>query len=137
MRDVWEMVQIAVAALGGFLGWFLGGWDGFVFALVAFVVLDYLTGFMRAVAEKRLSSQVGALGIMKKVLIFFIVGAAHVVDTHLLGGTAAPLRTAVIFFYIANEGVSMLENTAAIGLPVPNALKQALAQLQDNKEDDR
>ena len=136
MKDVWDMVQIAVAALGGFVGWFLGGWDGFVFALVAFVALDYLTGVMRAVAEKRLSSQVGALGIMKKVLIFFIVGAAHVVDTHLLGGTAAPLRTAVIFFYIANEGVSMLENTAAIGLPVPNALKQALAQLQDHKEDD-
>ena len=136
MKDIWDMVQIAAAALGGFSGWFLGGWDGFVFALVAFVVLDYLTGFMRAVAEKRLSSQVGALGIMKKVLIFFIVGAAHVVDTHLLGGTAAPLRTAVIFFYIANEGVSMLENTAAIGLPVPNALKQALAQLHD-KEDDR
>lgn len=137
MKDIWDMVQIAAAALGGFVGWFLGGWDGFVFALVAFVVLDYLTGFMRAVAEKRLSSQVGALGIMKKVLIFFIVGAAHVVDTHLLGGTAAPLRTAVIFFYIANEGVSMLENTTAIGLPVPNALKQALAQLQDPKEDDR
>ncbi len=136
MKDIWDMVQIAAAALGGFSGWFLGGWDGFVFALVAFVVLDYLTGFMRAVAEKRLSSQVGALGIMKKVLIFFIVGAAHIVDTHLLGGTAAPLRTAVIFFYIANEGVSMLENTAAIGLPVPNALKQALAQLHD-KEDDR
>jgi len=136
MKDIWEMIQIAVAALGGFLGWFLGGWDGFVFALVAFVVLDYLTGFMRAVAEKRLSSQVGALGIMKKVLIFFIVGAAHVVDTHLLGGTAAPLRTAVIFFYIANEGVSMLENTTAIGLPVPKALKQALAQLND-KEGDR
>lgn len=137
MKDVWDMVQIAAAALGGFAGWFLGGWDGFVFALVAFVVLDYLTGFMRAVAEKRLSSQVGALGIMKKVLIFFIVGAAHVVDTHLLGGAAAPLRTAVIFFYIANEGVSLLENTAAIGLPVPNALKQALAQLHDHKEDDR
>ena len=137
MKDIWDKVQIAAAALGGFSGWFLGGWDGFVFALVAFVVLDYLTGFMRAVAEKRLSSQVGALGIMKKVLIFFIVGAAHVVDTHLLGGTAAPLRTAVIFFYIANEGVSMLENTAAIGLPVPNALKQALAQLHDHKEDDR
>ena len=136
MKDIWDMVQIAAAALGGFSGWFLGGWDGFVFALVAFVVLDYLTGFMRAVAEKRLSSQVGALGIMKKVLIFFIVGAAHIVDTHLLGGTAAPLRTAVIFFYIANEGVSMLENTAAIGLPVPNALKQALAQLHD-KEGDR
>jgi len=136
MKDIWDMVQIAAAALGGFTGWFLGGWDGFVFALVAFVVLDYLTGFMRAVAEKRLSSQVGALGIMRKVLIFFIVGAAHVVDTHLLGGAAAPLRTAVIFFYIANEGVSLLENTAAIGLPVPNALKQALAQLQD-KEGDR
>ena len=137
MRDIWDMVQIAAAALGGFVGWFLGGWDGFVFALVAFVVLDYLTGVMRAVTERRLSSQVGALGIMKKVLIFFIVGAAHVVDTHLLGGTAAPLRTAVIFFYIANEGISMLENTAAIGLPVPNALKQALAQLQEHKEDDR
>jgi toxin secretion/phage lysis holin len=128
MKTAWNTVQITVTAIGGLLGWFLGGLDGFLYALIAFVVIDYITGVMCAVLEKKLSSEVGARGIFKKVLIFALVGIAHIIDTHLLGSGSA-LRTAVIFFYISNEGVSLLENTARIGLPIPQKLKDVLSQL--------
>ena len=121
--------------MSGFLGWFLGGMDGFMYALIAFVVVDYLTGVMRAVTEKELSSMVGARGIMKKILIFLLVGVAHLTDMYLLGDGNA-LRTAVVFFYISNEGVSLLENATVIGLPVPEKLKEALAQLHKSKPKD-
>ena len=129
MKDIWNWVQVAFAAIGGTLGWFLGGLDGFLYALIAFVAVDYITGVLRAIVEKKLSSRVGAQGIAKKVAIFLVVGVAHLLDTYVLGGTGAVLRTAVIFFYIANEGVSLLENTTAIGLPVPEKLKDVLVQL--------
>ncbi len=137
MKDIWNWVQAAFAAIGGTLGWFLGGLDGFLYALIAFVVVDYITGVLRAVVEKKLSSRIGAHGIAKKVAIFLVVGIGHLIDTYLLGGTSAPLRTAVIFFYIANEGVSLLENATSIGLPVPEKLKDILAQLHEraDKED--
>jgi toxin secretion/phage lysis holin len=135
MKTTWYTAQAVFAAVGGFLGWFLGGMDGFLYALIAFVVVDYLTGVMRAVVEKQLSSRIGAHGIVKKVAIFLIVGVAHLVDLYLLGNGEA-LRTAVIFFYISNEGISLLENAAAIGLPVPEKLKDALAQLHSKKDKD-
>ncbi len=128
MKTIWNGVQVGFAAVGGFLGWFLGGMDGFIYALIAFVVVDYLTGVMRAIIEKELSSRVGARGIFKKIVIFLLVGVAHLADVYLLGNGDA-LRTAVIFFYISNEGISLLENAAAIGLPVPGKMKDALAQL--------
>lgn len=128
MRTLWNGIQVGLAAVGGFLGWFLGGMDGFMYALIAFVVVDYLTGVMRAVIEKELSSRVGARGIFKKILIFLLVGIAHLADLYLLGNGNA-LRTAVVFFYISNEGISLLENAAVIGLPIPEKLKDALAQL--------
>ena len=133
MKDIWNWVQVALTALGGFLGWFLGGFDGFLYALVAFVVIDYITGVMMAALEKRLSSEVGAKGIFKKVLIFALVGIAHIVDSHIIGDGSV-VRTAVIFFYLSNEGVSILENSSKIGLPIPEKLKDVLFQLRE-KED--
>ena len=137
MKNFWNMAQLAFAAIGGGLGWFFGEMDGFFYALIAFVVIDYLTGVMCAILDKTLSSNVGFRGIFRKVLIFVMVGIGHVIDTQLIGSGDA-LRTAVIFFYISTEGVSLLENAAHVGLPVPEKLKDVLAQLHDrteNKED--
>ncbi len=129
------MAQLAFAAIGGGLGWFFGEMDGFFYALIAFVVIDYLTGVMCAILDKTLSSNVGFRGIFRKVLIFVMVGIGHVIDTQLIGNGDA-LRTAVIFFYISNEGVSLLENAAHVGLPVPEKLKNVLAQLHDRTTSD-
>ncbi len=130
MKTVWTWIQTAIAVIGGFLGWFLGGLDGFLYALIAFVAVDYLTGVFCAIADKKLSSEVGFKGIFKKVLIFVLVGVAHILDTQVLGGTGGgALRTAVIFFYLSNEGVSILENSAHLGLPIPEKLKEVLQQL--------
>ena len=133
MKTIWNWVQAAVAAVGGWLGWALGGMDGFLYALIAFVAADYITGVMRAILDKRLSSAVGAKGIFKKVLIFVMVAIGHILDTHLIG-TGAAIRTAIIYFFISNEGVSLLENAAAIGLPVPDKLKAVLMQLHDKPD---
>lgn len=133
MKNFWNMAQLAFAAIGGGLGWFFGEMDGFFYALIAFVVIDYMTGVMCAILDKTLSSNVGFRGIFRKVLIFVMVGIGHVIDTQLIGNGDA-LRTAVIFFYISNEGVSLLENAAHVGLPVPEKLKDVLAQLHDRTE---
>jgi toxin secretion/phage lysis holin len=132
MKDIINTIQIAIAALGGYLGYFLGGLDGFLYALIAFIVIDYLTGIMVAVLEKKLSSEVGFRGIFKKVLIFSLVAVAHIIDAEVIR-TGSAIRTAVIFFYLSNEGISILENTAKIGLPIPAKLKTVLEQL--NKEE--
>ena len=136
MKTVWNWIQAALTAAGGFLGWFLGGLDGFLYALIAFVVIDYLTGVMCAIINKELCSDVGFNGIFKKVLIFVMVGVGHIVDTQIIGDGSA-LRTAVIFFYLSNEGISLLENAGHIGLPIPEKLKDVLAKLHDrtDKED--
>ena len=134
MKTIWAFIQTGFAGIGGVVGWYLGGFDGFLYALIAFVAADYVTGLLRAVVEKNLSSRIGAHGIAKKVVLFIVVGIGHLIDLYVLEGTAAPLRTAVIFFYIANEGVSLLENATAIGLPIPARLKDVLAQLH-NKTD--
>lgn len=128
MKTIWTWIQITFSGIGGFLGWYLGGLDGLIYALIAFVVADYITGVMCAILEKKLSSEVGARGIFKKVLIFLLVGIGHLADVYLLGDGNA-LRTAVIFFYLSNEGISLLENAAVIGLPIPEKLKNVLAQL--------
>jgi len=132
MKEIWNWIQLAIAAVGGFLGWFLGGYDGFLYTLVAFVIIDYLTGVFCAIANKKLCSEIGAKGIFKKVLIFIMVGIAHIIDTQILvsiGENSGILRTAVIFFYLSNEGVSILENAGHIGLPIPENLKSVLQQL--------
>ncbi len=128
MKNAINTIQIALSAFGGWLGWVLGGWDGFLYALVTFVVIDYLTGVMLAILEKRLSSEVGARGIFKKVLIFAMVAVGHIIDAQVITNGSA-VRTAVIFFYLSNEGISILENAAKIGLPIPEKLKLVLDQL--------
>ena len=133
MKEFWNAIQLIFAAVGGWLGWFLGGCDGLLYALLAFVVIDYLTGIMCAVVDRKLSSAVGFKGIFKKVLIFALVGIGHILDTHVIG-TGSVLRTAIIFFYISNEGVSLLENAAYLGLPIPQKLKSVLEQLHDRSE---
>lgn len=130
MKEFWNTIQLIFSAVGGWLGWFLGGCDGLLYALLAFAAVDYVTGIMCAVVDKKLSSAVGFKGIFKKVLIFTLVGIANIVDVQVLG-TPGVLRTAVIFFYLSNEGVSMLENAAHLGLPVPDAIKTVLEQLHD------
>lgn len=133
MKEFWSMVQTVFAAIGGWLGWFLGGCDGLLIALVVFAVADYITGVMCAVSDKKLSSEVGFRGICRKVLIFFLVGVANILDVQVIG-TGSILRTAIIFFYLSNEGVSLLENATHLGLPVPEKLKAVLEQLHDRAE---
>ena len=133
MRNFNNIVQIIFATIGGYMGWFLGGVDGFLYALIAFVVIDYITGLMVAVLQIKLSSEIGFKGIFKKILIFLLVGVGNIVDNYLIKNGSA-IRTAVIFFYISNEGISILENSARIGLPIPQKLKEILMQL--NKEED-
>ena len=133
MKEFWNMIQMVFAAVGGWLGYYLGGCDGLLLALVAFVAADYLTGVMCAVSDRKLSSNVGFKGICRKVLIFLLVGIANILDVHVIG-TGSVLRTAVIFFYISNEGVSLLENAAHLGLPVPEKIKAVLEQLHDRAE---
>ena len=130
MKSIWVSIQFGFATIGGFIGWFLGGFDGFLYALVAFVVADYITGVMCAVVDRSLSSEIGFKGIFKKVLIFVMVGIGHIIDTNLIGN-GSTVRTAVIFFYCSNEGISMLENVGHLGLPIPQKLKEILAQLHD------
>lgn len=131
---IWAKVQAAVAAIGGYLGYFVGGVDGLMTALLIFMVLDYITGLMCAIADKQLSSAVGFKGICKKVLILMLVGVAHIVDLHVVG-TGDALRSAVVCFYLSNESVSMLENAAHLGLPIPEKLKSVLAQLHGREDE--
>ncbi len=133
MKEFWNMIQFVFTAIGGWLGWFLGGFDGLLYALIAFVVIDYITGVMCAINDRTLSSEVGFKGICRKVLIFLLVGIANILDVQVIG-TGSVLRTAVIFFYISNEGVSLLENAGHLGLPIPKKLKEILAQLHDRAD---
>ena len=133
MKEFWNTIQLAFAAVGGWLGYFLGGCDGLLYALIAFVAIDYITGVMCAISDKTLSSEVGFKGICRKVLIFLLVGIGNIIDVQLLGSPGV-LRTAVIFFYLSNEGVSLIENAAHLGLPVPDKLKAVLEQLHDRAE---
>ena len=135
MKEFWNTIQIAFTAVGGWLGYFLGGCDGLLYTLLAFVILDYLTGVMCAIVDKKLSSEISFRGIFKKVLIFVLVGVDHLMDVQILGA-AGVLRTAVIFFYLSNEGVSLVENAAHLGLPIPTKLKAVLEQLHDRSEKD-
>lgn len=133
MKDFWNVIQLIFSALGGWLGYFLGGCDGLLYTLLAFTAMDYITGVMCAVNDHTLSSEVGFRGICRKVLIFMLVGIANILDADVVG-TGSVLRTAVIFFYISNEGVSLLENAAHLGLPVPEKIKTVLEQLHDRAE---
>lgn len=133
MKKFWNGIQIVFTMIGGWLGYFLGGCDGLLIALVMFVVMDYISGVMCAIADKTLSSEVGFKGICRKVLIFVLVGIANILDVQVIG-TGSVLRTAIIFFYISNEGISLLENAGYLGLPIPEKIKAVLEQLHDRAE---
>lgn len=133
MKKFWNTIQIVFTGVGGWLGYFLGGCDGLLIALVVFALFDYISGVMCAVQDKKLSSAVGFKGICRKVLIFILVGVANIIDVHVLGEVGI-LRTAVIFFYLSNEGLSLVENAAHLGLPIPSKLKAVLEQLHDRAE---
>lgn len=135
MKEFWNSIQFVFTMVGGWLGYFLGGFDGLLYALIVFMAVDYITGVMCAVSDKKLSSAVGFKGIFRKVLILMLVGIANLLDVQVIG-TGAVLRTAVIFFYLSNEGVSLLENVAYLGLPIPEKLKEILVQLHDRAESD-
>lgn len=133
MKELWSVVRLGLSAVGGTIGYYMGGCDGLLYALIIFVVLDYMTGIMCAIVDKSLSSEIGFKGIFRKVLIFAFVGVGHVLDEQIIG-TGSALRTAIIFFYLSNEGVSLLENAGHLGLPIPAKLKAVLEQLHDRSE---
>lgn len=130
MKNIVDSIQIIFAAFGGFVGWLFGGLDGFLYALIVFVVADYITGVMAACVKKELSSEVGFSGIAKKITIFVLVAIGNMVDAQVIQ-TGSAFRTAVIFFYISNEGISILENAVTIGLPVPEKLKTILQSIKE------
>lgn len=134
MKELWNVIQIIFAALGGWIGYFLGGWDGALYALITFITLDYATGVMCAITDRKLSSEVGARGIFKKVMIMALVGVGSILDREIIGNGSI-LRTAVIFYYLSNEGISILENATRLGLPVPEKLKVTLEQLKEDKKE--
>ncbi len=133
MKEFWNSIQFVFAAIGGWLGYFLGGCDGLLYALLIFVFCDYITGVLCAISDKKLSSEIGFRGICRKVLIFLLVGIGNVIDVQVLGQPGV-LRTAIIFFYLSNEGLSLSENAAHLGLPIPEKLKAVLEQLHDRDE---
>ena len=133
MRELWNMAQAAFTGIGGWLGYFLGGCDGLLYALIAFTVIDYISGVMCGIVDGKLSSSIGFKGICRKVIVFMLVGIASILDTRIFQ-TGSVLRTAVIFFYLSNEGISLLENAAHLGLPIPTAVRKALNQLHDKSE---
>ena len=133
MKEFWNLCQLVFTAVGGWLGYFLGSYDGLLIALLVFVVADYITGIMCAVSDRKLNSEVGFKGICRKVIIFMLVGIAHVIDVNVIA-TGSVLRTAVTFFYLANEGLSVTENAGHLGLPIPETLKEVLEQLHERAE---
>ena len=133
MRELWNMLQAMFAGIGGWLGYFLGGCDGLLYALIAFTVIDYISGVMCGIVDGELSSSIGFKGICRKVVVFMLVGIASILDTRIFQ-TGSVLRTAVIFFCLSNEGISLLENAAHLGLPIPTVVRKALNQLHNKSE---
>ncbi len=133
MKQFWNLIQCIFSVLGGYIGYFIGGRDNLLTALIVFMVTDYITGVMCAIVDKKLSSSIGFKGICRKVLILIMVGIANLLDLHIIG-TGSVLRTAIIFFYLSNEGVSLIENAGHLGLPVPKKIKEVLEQLHNRAE---
>lgn len=133
MNKILESLKYVFIVIGGYIGFYLGSIDAFIYTLLAFVIADYVTGVLRAGVERKLSSSVGFKGIAKKIVIFIVVGIANLCDVNLIKGDGTMIRTAIIFFYIANEGLSILENSIALGLPVPEKLKDILKQFKEEK----
>ncbi len=133
MSKIQIIINSIAGAVGAVLGFMYGEVTGLFWALIAFMALDYITGVIVAVIEKRLSSEVGFRGLAKKFLILVFVAVGHIADTYILGGTPAAM-SAVMLFYIANEGISIIENAAALGLPVPKKLTSIMEQIKNKSE---
>lgn len=133
MKTILNNLPEVFAVIGSVLGFLLGGFDGYLYTLLGFILIDYLTGVMAAIANRQISSEIGFVGILKKILILIMVAMGHLLDQNLLGGGAA-MRTAVIFFYTANECISITENLSRLGFPIPAKLKTVLAQLSEKEE---
>lgn len=127
-----DLVKIFFTIFGSLIGFFLGDLDIFIYSLVVFVICDYISGIIRAGFERKLSSKIGFKGILKKIMIFIIVGIANICDKNLIKNQAM-IRSSIIFFYIANEGLSILENALAMDLPIPKKLKILLEQFKEEK----
>jgi toxin secretion/phage lysis holin len=134
MKEFWTSIQLIFTALGGWLGYFLGGCDGMLIALIVFISVDYITGVMCGISEHNLSSEIGFKGISRKVFILFLVGVAHILDSVVFGHIGV-LRNAVIFYYISNEGISIIENAAKLELPIPKQLVDVLRQIKESDEE--
>lgn len=132
MKTIFDLLPKVFGVLGSVLGFLLGGLDGYLYTLLGLIVIDYLTGLALALARRQVSSEVGFVGMMKKMLVLMMVALGHLLDQNLLGG-GATLRTAVIFFYAANEAISITENLGCLGFPIPAKLKQVLAQLSEEE----
>lgn len=132
MNEIWKTAQSAISLIGCAIGYFIGNIDGLLISLLIFAVIDYITGVAAAFYKKKLSSKVGFKGIAKKLFIFIMVGVANIIDVNVIGQPA--LRTATIFFYLSNECLSIIENSVAIGLPVPEKFKQVLEQIRQKGE---
>ncbi len=128
-----ELVQYGSSIFGAGFGYLLGDFDGFLYALIIFMVLDYITGMMIAISNKEISSSDGFKEILKKCTMLFMVVIANIIDTKLLNNGDI-VRTAVIFFYISNEGISLLENANTLGVPVPNKLVNVLKKFEEETE---
>ena len=133
MDNMVDVLRIAAAGIGGIATYIWGPWDALIIALVAMVAIDYITGIIKAAMQGKLSSLVGFKGLLKKVAIFLLVAVGVMVDK-IIPATNEAVRNAVIFFYIANEGLSILENAGELGLPLPAALKKSLEKMQDKEE---
>ncbi len=132
----WDSVIKAISgAAGALIGFLYGEITGLFVAIIALMALDYITGIFCAVSTKTLSSEIGFKGLVKKLMILVIIAVGHLVDAYIIG-TGSAFMTAVILFFAANEGISILENAALLGLPVPEKLRNVLEQLKD-KEDDK
>lgn len=131
---IWKVTRAVLVGIGGTLGILIGGLDGLLIALLVFMTIDIITGVSRAVVEKTLSSRIMFLGLLRKCCIFLLVIVGHVVDAYVIG-TGDAVRTMIIIFYIANDGLSILENSVALGLPVPEKLREILAQLREKGDE--
>ena len=136
MNKFWNTVQFIFVAVEGWNRYFLGEYDDLFYALLVFMVIEYITAVMCAISDQKLSSEIGFKGICRKVLIFFMVGIVNVLDVYIIG-TRSALRTVTIFFYISIEGISFLENASHLGLPVPGKIKDVLGQLHDRTGEDK
>jgi toxin secretion/phage lysis holin len=134
MKATIDAMKMAWTALGGALGAVMGGLDGFIMALILFVLIDYITGVMVAIDKHKLSSEVGFRGIAKKISIFCLVAVASIIDANIIK-EGSVIRMAVIFFYLSNEGISILENVSMLGLPIPKKLQNVLEQLKEEEEE--